>query len=254
MEAKGKILEKPKYLAISAAALLVTAFVMVQPAMQTAYAVGIEGLPAYDDCDLEDSPEDPISMNTVRSGSIVKTIHAEKEIFECFLDQGNLPVIVDVTTYLEIYENIDDREVIETNAVATTCIKDAFTATVIDCESYKVSTSPVFVGSNCGEETEITHPQEMNTVTKGKIAKTIEAQKEVFECELPDNCDEEVDCVDKKVDIVLFTEIYEDLNTQEVLEVKFLSARCVVLDNDSNTSGDLQDAFVESCIFDEIEN
>ncbi len=34
-------LEKPKYLAISAAALLITAFVLVQPTMQTAYAVGL---------------------------------------------------------------------------------------------------------------------------------------------------------------------------------------------------------------------
>ncbi|MFY3740020.1 MAG: hypothetical protein HMLIMOIP_000445 [Candidatus Nitrosomirales archaeon] len=254
MEGIGKTLEKPKYLAISAAVLLVTAFVLVQPTLNRAYAVGIEGLPVYDDCDEDENnvPQDAISMNTVRSGNIVKTVHAEKEIFICFLEQGDLEVIVDLTTYLEVYEDITSQEVIETNAVATTCIKDEGTAQVIDCESYGVSTSPVFVGSSCEEETEEegkplnTHPQEMNTVTKGKLAKTIEAQKEIFECDF------ETDSTEKKVDIVLFTEIYEDLNTQETTDVQFLSARCVVLRTDEG--GDLQDAFVESCIFSEIEN
>jgi hypothetical protein len=248
MEAKAKRLTK--YSTIGLGAMLVMAFVLVQPTMQKAYAVGIEGLPAYDDCIINETtllgqPEDPISMNTVKNKDIVKTIHAEKEIFTCFLNQGNLEVIVDVTTYLEVYENITSQEVIETNAISTTCIKDEDTATVIDCESDEVSTSPVFVGSGCGEigNEYITNPQEMNTVTKGKIAKTVEAQKEVFICEL--------DNALKKVDVVLFTEIYEDLNTQTTTSVQFLSARCVVLLTDE---GDLQDADVESCIFSEIEN
>jgi len=248
-------LEKPKYLAISAAALLVTAFVLVQPLMQTAYAVGIQGLPAYDNCDESSQPDDPISMNTVRNKDIVKTIHAEKEVFTCHLNQGNLEVIVDLTTYLEVYENITSQEVIETNAIATTCLKDEYTATVIDCESYEVSTSPVFVGSNCEEEG-LDFPQEMNTVNKGKVAKTIEAQKEVFHCDLIDTYP--YDETEKKVDIVLFTEIYEDLNTQTTTSVQFLSARCVVLNTDGWNPEDgnnpLQDAFVESCIFSEIEN
>jgi hypothetical protein len=252
-------LEKPKYLAISAAALLVTAFVLVQPTMQTAYAVGLaqNEVPAYDNCDEGSQPDDPISMNTVRNKDIVKTIHAEKEVFTCHLDQGNLEVIVDLTTYLEVYENITSQEVIETNAIATTCLKDEFTATVIDCASYEVSTSPVFVGSNCNEET-IDHPQEMNTVTKGKIAKTVETQKEVFECELVIAGEGEDNDTEKKVDIVLFTDVYEDLNTQTTTDVQFWSARCVVLRTDGFTAADgnndLQDAFVESCIFSEIEN
>jgi hypothetical protein len=108
----------------------------------------------------------------------------------------------------------------------------------------------VFVGNNCSEVTDITHPQEMNTVTKGKLAKTVEAQKEVFYCTLSDD-------TTKKVDIVLFTEIYEDLNTQTTTSVQFLSARCVILESDSSSSsteGDLQDAEVETCLFAEIEN
>ncbi|MFY3740936.1 MAG: hypothetical protein HMLIMOIP_001381 [Candidatus Nitrosomirales archaeon] len=245
METKAKRLTK--YSTMGLSAMLVMAFVLVQPTMQTAYAVGIEGLPSYDDCGDRNlsSPEDPISMNTVRNKDIVKTIHAEKEIFDCRLTQGNLLVIVDLTTYLEVYENITAQEVIETNAISTTCIKDALTATVIDCESKHISTSPVFVGSNCREAVPgPSHTQEMNTVNKGKLAKTVEAQKEVFYC-FPSGS------TLKKVDIVLFTEIYEDLNTQTTFPVQFLSARCVVLAYDND---DLQDASVESCIFTEIEN
>ncbi len=255
MEAKGKRLCS----GITLGAVLIMAFVLVQPTMNQAYAVGVaNGLPGYDDCRVAKiQPEDPISMNTVRSGNIVKTIHAEKEIFGCILDQGNLPVAVDVTTYIEIYENIDSREVIETNAVATTCLKEPSSfvsgggATVIDCESYDITSTPVPVGSNCGESDSITHPQEMNTVTKGKIAKTVESQKEVFICVLG-----EATAI-KKVDVILFTDIYEDLSTQEVTEIQFHSMRCVVLNTDEavlEPDNDLRDATVETCQFSSIEN
>src|SRR3970040_1958715 len=101
MEARVKRLEK--YSGITLGTILIMAFVLVQPTINQAYAVGVEGLPGYDNCRLAKSqPEDPISMNTVRSGNIVKTIHAEKEIFGCFLDQGSLDVTVDVTTYIEL--------------------------------------------------------------------------------------------------------------------------------------------------------
>ena len=80
-----------KYSGISLAAVLAIGFVLVQPTMNQAYAVGIEGLPAYDGCSVFDPPnEDPTSMNTVRHKDIVKTIHAEKEVFACKLEQGNL--------------------------------------------------------------------------------------------------------------------------------------------------------------------
>ena len=249
METQAKRLRK--YSGISLAAVLAIGFVLVQPTMNQAYAVGIEGgLPAYDGCSVFDPPnEDPTSMNTVRNKDIVKTIHAEKVLFGCSLTQGDLVVLVDVTTYLEVYENITSKEVLATNAFSTTCIlepnRDEFKggATLIDCESKAVPSSPVFV-NNCREQGGITHPQEMNTVTKGKIAKTVEAQKEIFECSLPDS-------TFKTVHIVLFTEIYEDLTTHEITSIQFLSARCVVLGSDRC---DLQDADVESCIFSEIEN
>ncbi|MGH9934572.1 MAG: hypothetical protein ACRD3Z_05590, partial [Nitrososphaerales archaeon] len=220
------------------------------------YAVGVEELPAYDDCRLAlfngGQPEDPISMNTIRSGNIVKTIHAEKEIFHCFLDQGELAVIADVTTYIELYKNIDTKEVLSSSAVVTTCLKDGEetnTATVIDCESYVAPTTPVFVGSRCEDVQEVspTHPQEMNTVNKGITVTTIETQKEVFLCTLIADPG-----AVKKVDIVTFTIIYENLSTQTVEEVQFHSMRCVILITDQ--LDELRDATVETCQFSTIEN
>ena len=64
MEARAKRL---KYSGITLGAVLVAAFVLVQPTTQQANAVGVEGLLGYDNCyfgerTLEDQPEDPISI------------------------------------------------------------------------------------------------------------------------------------------------------------------------------------------------
>ena len=248
METQAKRLE---YSGIVLGIVLVMGVILVQPIMNQAYAVGVEGIPAYDDCrDARPQSEDPISMNTVRSGNIVKTIHAEKEIFRCDLEQGALEVIADVTTYVELYQNIVTREVLSSSAVVTTCLKDENTSTVIDCESYVPPTSPVFVGSNCGEVQEfsnITHPQEMNTVNKGITVTTVETQKEVFYCTLTADPG-----AVKKVDIVTFTLIFENLATQTVDEVQFHSMRCVILITDQ--LDELRDATVETCQFSTIQN
>lgn len=254
----GTVNRQPKYWALGLSAVLLMGFILVQP-MQISNAVSAQDNPAFDQCDEDHAqPDDPMSMNTVRNKNIVKTVHAEKMIFDCFLDQGNLPVIAEVTTYMEIYEDIDEREVIETNAFATTCLKDQFTGTVIDCESYDIPSTPVPVGSDCEEEEDVgeglfTHPQEMNTINKGNIAKTIESQKETFDCQLTEQDEEEVE---KQVDIVIFTEIYENLTTQTVLEVQFHVMRCVMLLTDELpvSEGGFRDAVVESCRFTSIEN
>ena len=243
----AKLRKQPKYWAISMAAIIATAFVLVQPAMQSSYAdLSSETLPigGYDDCSVRTAPEDPISMNTVKKGDVAKTIHAEKEIFDCFTGQGNLPVIVDVTTYIELFHNITSGELLEDAAFATTCLKDNSTGTLIDCEAYDVPTSLVPVGSHCGEVTDITHPQEMTTVNKGNNVLTVEAQKEVFSCSFTDG-------TEKKVDLVIFTSISEDIRDQGVDAspgsdaFQFLEARCVVV----VTSSSGQDGKVEGCTF-----
>ncbi len=265
-----------KYKGITFAVVLVASFMLVQPIMHQAYSVeeesvGIEGgVSPYDDCTLRDAHEDPISMDTVRSGKIVKTIHAEKEIFECFVIQGNIPVIVDVTTFIEIFEDITTRQVTGTKVLVTTCLKQNGTASVLDCASSEPGTTAIPL-TNCAEDTHITHPMEMNTVVKANsnIAKTVESQKEVFLCDLDGDslkkpCSptapraDDPTCFDpdKKVDVVLFTEIYENMVTRTIIDTQFYSMRCVVLitDNTLVSAGGKQDAAVESCAFSSIPN
>ncbi len=238
--------EETKYGAISAAVLLVTAFVLVQPIQITYAQVTEEGIPAFDDCDLSSNPqpEDPISQNTIRKGDIVKTIHAEKEIYDCLLNQGNLPVIVDVTTYIELYENITAKEVIGSNVIVTSCVKDNSTADIFGCEAYTPSEDTIPV-SSCAEQSDITHPQEMNTVNKANTAKTVESQKEVFLCTFGG--------ITKKVDLVVFTEIYENLASQTITDIQSHAMKCVSLVTDNNTANTRRDATVESCVFSEVQ-
>jgi|GEM_PF-2449420 len=197
-------------------------------------------IPLGSTCFFQDTqPEDPISMNTVRNSGIAKTIHAEKQIFSCFLEQGDIPVIVDITIVAEIYEDMNTQSIIKKDALALTCIKIATSASVLECESSPV-TSDVAPVKNCSEES-IEHPQEMNTVNKGSTVKTIESQKEVFLCNLDNK-----GVFDKKVDLVLFTEIWENLNKlpdDPIVKKTFLSFRCVV---------NLDEAEVESCKFSDI--
>jgi hypothetical protein len=202
------------------------------------------------------------------SARLLKKVH-NKQI------QGVISTIT-LSEILSIFYRISERrtikakiyvEIIETHAIATTCLKEPLRpfsggATVIDCESYPVPSTPVFVGSNCEEFNVFTHPQEMNTVTKGKIAKTVESQKEIFLCALDGGqvCIDAPPCAStvKKVEVILFTDVYEDLATQEIEEIQFHSMRCVVLISDEAFIGDpdkvLQDATVETCQFSSIEN
>ena len=247
--------EETKYGAISAAILLVTAFVLVQP-IQTTYAqVSDEGIPPFDNCDIRDVPEDPISQNTIKKANIdlVKTIHAEKEIFDCTLVQGiNFPVIVDVTTYIELYVNITEQEVIDTNVIVTSCVKDENTADIYGCEVYEPTLDTIPV-SACVEQVDgITHPQEMDTVNKGNNALTIESQKEVFLCDFEPDPQVTPDLL-KKVDLVIFTEIYENLNSQTIQDVQAHAMKCTVLVFDGDLDNDRRDATVEACVFSELQ-
>jgi len=154
-------------------------------------------------------PEDAVSMNTVRNGNIAKTVHAEKEVFLCLTEQGGLPLIMDMTIFVEIFENMATKEVLSKQAHVITCLKVPETAAVLDCESKPIP-SVVAPVRNCRDDAVLmeivifstdtgerifteeitinevfpTHPQEMNTVNKGSTVKTIETQKEIFLCNL----------------------------------------------------------------------
>ena len=250
MEINAKRLRK--YSGITLGIVLVTAFVLVQPTMQTSYAQVVdEGAPAFESCvfTFDDQAEDPLSMNTIRNGDIAKTIIAEKEIFECETVQGGIEVLVHVNTIAEILENMTTKTIISKTALVITCVKldaelgpDNNDGTVLGCDWYRPGTDFIPV-THCDDRTNddgyLTHPNEMNTVNKGKIVKTIVAQKEVLECYF-DNLDI-VD--DKKVEQYIIEEIWEDLRLapgETVVQLNTESIRCTTL---------IVDAFVESCQF-----
>ncbi|MGI0016409.1 MAG: hypothetical protein ACREBU_23560 [Nitrososphaera sp.] len=253
--------KKLKYGAISTATLLVTALVLVQPVMQTSFAqVSDLGAPAFEDCEfwLDGQPEDPYTANSIRSGKVALTVIAEKEIFECKTVQGDLDVIVDVTVYGEIYENMTDRTIITKQAFVITCVKigtpnggrtDA-TYQVLGCDTYKPLTDFIPV-SNCADilnldtaRDVLEQPQEMNTVTKNNIIKTIEVEKEVVYCTFGSgghngNADED----DKKVEQYIIQETWRNLNllpADPIIQKHVESLRCWTL---------VTDALVESCQF-----
>ncbi|MFY3739837.1 MAG: hypothetical protein HMLIMOIP_000256 [Candidatus Nitrosomirales archaeon] len=187
---------------------------------------------------LPEQPEDAISMTSIRSNSIIKTIHAEKQVFNCQLPQGSIPVIADVTIIAEIYQDINTKTVLSKQVEVVTCVKDPATIRVLECNLSIPSTDRVPV-TNC-QELPIEHPQEMDTITKGSTAKTIETQKEVFTCTMntPNDITD-----DKKVDLVLFTEIYQNLNTLTSQNPTMLSMKCVIK---------IDTVLVESCQFRQV--
>ena len=153
-----------KYSAISLCAVLVMAFILVQPLQSAGVeAQNLEINP--DSCLLQ--PTNDISMNTIRSGSIAKTVHAEKSVWLCTLVQGNLPVIVDVTIFIEIFANIPQMKVIAQQGFVVICFKDPNSIVVLTCSSSAVQGQKPFL-TGCVEGAGfISHPQEMNTVNKG---------------------------------------------------------------------------------------
>ena len=254
-------LGKRKYVGFSLLAILLTAFVLLQPmSVQRSFAqvvsedIGAEGAPDFQNCD--DQMLVDVSMDTVRSGKVILTTHSEKEIFECFLVQGsNIEVLVEVTIVAQIYENITTKDIIRKQVEVITCVRDPALAKVYGCEvSIPENDIPPVI--NCVAD-EIRKNQ--NSINKGSTVKTIEAQKMVYLCDLdgflredgqPLICEStapntDPDCFDpdKKIDEVVFTEIWKNLNNlpdDPIVKTTFESLTCAVK---------LDTAEVESCLF-----
>jgi hypothetical protein len=208
---------------VGLAAILVAAFMFVQP-MNAYSQVGADGI-LLNNCTLATQPDDPIDMNTVlasKSGTeYAKTIHREKQIFECEdLNNPSLIYIVEVAIFAEIIEKMDNKSIIRKQAEVITCIKDQ-DGFVIECQKRQPTTQTI-ASSNC-EEQFVAHPLAMNTVVsyaKPNIVKTIDAEKEVFLCDF-----------NKKVDVIIFTDIWEDLNKlpgNPVVKREVVSLRCTM--------------------------
>jgi len=343
MNHENGVSEKAKYSAIGLGAILLMAFVLVQPIQISAQSqsmsnqavidmieeqagdltpeeeemindylnnlrslgsndgtgatsITAQGNPSFNGCiselthpilaflGLNLQPEDAVSMVTIKSGNIAKTIHAEKEVFHCFTEQGGVPLVVEMTIFAEIFENLNTMEIIRKQVEVVTCTKLLDTAKVIGCETDSVPTDTVPL-TGCYDQATVliidgpdglritldllpNHPQEMNAVNKGKITKVIESQKEIFLCNLDTSNDEEFQFIipitfpinEKKVETVIFTEIWEDLNLlpgDPVVKKTFESLTCVVsllVDGDDDGSVDFGNPAdmlvnVESCQF-----
>jgi hypothetical protein len=221
--------------------------------MQNTYAqVGAEGAPNWDNCSLDTNDQlfDPVEMNSVRVQDIAKTIIAEKEIFQCDTEQGDIGVLVDVTTVAEILENMTDRTIISKQAHVIYCVKLApddqggnGDGTLLGCDTDVPDTDFVPV-SSCDAILEGYELQEMNTVNKGKTVKTIIAQKELLYCNFTSTSNPASPGPDdKKVEQYTIEEIWEDLRLapgDTVVQQNVESLRCTTL---------VIEAFVESCQF-----
>lgn len=79
-------------------------------------------------------PRDPIEMNTVAKGKKVKTIKAQKEIFDCPVNPFGIPTLIkEVQTFTEILEDLGAGTVRKRVEVAE-CKKDSDTGKVVGCK------------------------------------------------------------------------------------------------------------------------
>jgi hypothetical protein len=203
----------------------------------------------------------PLTINinvTPAPPRIVKTVHAEKHNFTTVID--GIPFIVDITIVGEVYEDLNTQLIMNAQALVVTCLKLPNQGILHEC-SATVPPADVVPVSDCMEvpfngihtmntivkgSNIISISQDMNTVAKGFLVKTIKADKEVFECTF-DNIDETDDV---RVDLVVFTEIFENLSKIEqtpppdtIIRTNFLSFRCVTL---------LETLEVQSCLFEQL--
>jgi hypothetical protein len=162
-----------------------------------------------------------------------------------------------------IFENLNKLPgdpVLSKQAHTIQCTKKENTAQLLGCFGFQLgenresiieadkcvdpSKHDVFAPNSDSQVLPLTHPQEMNTITRGTVAKTIEAQKEIFVCEVNLGGDPLIGFQIKE--IVIFTEIYEDLPTKSMIrEPLFIAMTCL-----KGAFG----LFPSTCVFDDIFN
>ena len=259
-----------KLTGIGIGVLLVTAFMIAQPATLGLFKPAIaqelkkQHVEPFDNCLLSGvgdlGPEDPVDMNTVVTETynrnlipfteveIIKTVHKDKQIFRCKLTQvPNEPVLVEVMIVAEIFEvlsKLPNSPILYKHVQAIECQKLLFDGSVLGCRMYnpKIDSPPVL---DCIPQ-QVDLPEEMNTVVSKlnpNQVKTIIANKEKFICAAGT----------KKKDVILFSEIIEDLDKlfavkgykHPIIKRHFESLTCVV---------QLDSAFVEACQFRTIQH
>jgi hypothetical protein len=148
-------------------------------------------------------PMDSIDMNTVIVGSIVKTIHVEKEVINCISVELRTGIIIDLSIYTEVVEQFPSNKYVmpKISFDVVTCYKFSNGSAILGCETYAPSTTLPAKGffTDCFKPLNVAFPIEMDTVVNSsRFVKTVEAEKEVFAC-------------GNVADITIFTETFEDL-------------------------------------------
>jgi len=160
------------------------------------------------------------------SGTMVKTIHVEKEVYTC----TDPPAIYDQDIYIKKIEDLAKFPNVTSSTTfeVVTCAKNNLTGDVLGCvKKIPHQYSPINI--HC-QQTFIGFPMQLNTVVAPNgIVKTVEAQKEVFGCPTS---------VSPKFmkDVIIFTEIFENV-AKHTENSTFDSVVCAKVIGDLNVTG-----------------
>ena len=163
-------------------------------------------------------PQDPIEMNTIAFKTLTKTIHVEKVLYDnC---RGIVPSVLDVSIFTELKEHLANFPKVVSNASfeLVTCAKASTSGSVLGCQQGIPITNPMPRATEC-KQVNIAFPIEMNTVnTDNGIMKTVESEKESFQCRVSGNVPTGFGPLGMK-DVVIFTEILEDAGSGKIVKM-----------------------------------
>jgi hypothetical protein len=160
-------------------------------------------------CALADrQPEEPLELNSVRVGNLVKTIAMQKEVFSCGTVAGSTGQVKDLETFVELVERQSKRDIVtvDRRVEVAECVKDLVGGAVrcsasnvpLGFEQAPLRGCSLRRGTYPFETIEQPRdPVAMNTVGVGKVVKTIKAEVETL------------DCRGVLADVYLFTEIIQ---------------------------------------------
>jgi hypothetical protein len=192
--------------------VVLTGLIHVHP-IQKAYAQQIS-------CSLSQvQPTDPVDMNTVIFKTIVKTIHVEKEVYTNCL--GIVPTVSDVSTYTELREDLASfpKVIPKVSFEVITCSKIIPFGSPGGCQQITPSTTIAMPNASACQQVNIAFPIEMNTITSPNgIVKTVEAEKEAFNCRVTGNVPEGFGSNAIK-EVTIFTEIFEDVVQGKIVKM-----------------------------------
>ncbi len=178
------------------------------------------------DCQPMKPLADPVDMNTIIFKDIAKTIHVEKEILNCKIQTGG-SVLAMISIFTELFENVKTQSSLNKTVEAVTCIK-AYNGTVLWCQSKNIPITNEYPLSaiNCDPQNlkiqNQPSPIEMETVVgPNGIVKTVEAEKEVFLCDLKQGAPT------KSLDVIIFTELFENMLSETTIKRNIETVSCI---------------------------